>query len=138
MAARLATLTALLVGAPRLAFAAGPAATGPSAFMARAMALRDEAVAAGDQPFGAVVVLDARIIGEAASAVLRRGDANAHAEREALAAAARDRDSLAGAELYSSSRPCPLCEAAAWRAGIVRMVHGSALVDAGPPRPPRE
>ena len=41
---------------------------------------------------------------------------------------------LAGCVLVSTSRPCRMCEAAAGWAGISRMVHGAALIDAGAPQ----
>ncbi len=108
-------------------------------FMARAFEMRRRAIAAGDQGYGAVVVLDGRIIGQAPSAVISRGDVSAHAEREAIADARRRAGggSTWGAVLYSSSRPCPLCERAAYAAGIGRMIHGEDLTDAGPPQLPR-
>lgn len=104
--------------------------------MARALAMRSAAEAAGDQPYGAVVVQGSRIVGEASSAVIVAFDPTAHAEMQAIRDAARrlGRRDLAGATLYSSSRPCAMCEAAAYWAGIERMVHGSALMDAGAPR----
>ncbi len=104
--------------------------------LARANALRDEALRAGDQAYGAVVWLDGRIVGEAPSRVITRRDVDAHAEREALrdAQLRLGRDDLSGALLVSSSRPCALCEAAAARARIARMVHGDGT-DAGPPQP---
>jgi len=113
-----------------------PAAPGPRAFIERAYAMRALAERQGDQSYGAVVVRDGRIVGEAPSAVITKTDPTAHAEMEALRDAARrlkDRN-LAGATLYSSSRPCPMCEAAAYWAGIERMVHGRDLMDAGKPR----
>lgn len=108
----------------------------PAAFMGRARAISRRAETEGDQPYGAVVVLRGRIVGEAPSAVVTKADPTAHAEIQAIRDASRriGPASLVGAELYSSSRPCPMCEAAAFRAGIRRMVHGIALTDAGPPR----
>lgn len=104
--------------------------------MRRAQALRDQAVRAGDQPFGAVVLRGDAVVGEAPSRVVTATDPTAHAEMEALRDAARrlkTRD-LSGCVLVSTSRPCRMCEAAAGWAGISRMVHGEALTDAGPPR----
>lgn len=113
-------------------------ATDPAlrAAMRRAEALRDEALRAGDQPYGAVVLREGAIVGEAPSRVVTAGDARAHAEREALrdAALRLGGDRLAGCVLVSTSRPCPMCEAAAAKAGIARMIHGPALIDAGAPR----
>ena len=104
--------------------------------MRQAEALRDEAVNAGDQPYGAVVLLGDRIVGAAPSRVVIATDPTAHAEMEALRDAARrlQRRDLAGALLVSTSRPCRMCEAAAGWANIARMVHGTALTDAGAPR----
>jgi tRNA(Arg) A34 adenosine deaminase TadA len=115
-----------------------PAAAAPplQAAMRRAEDLRDEAVRAGDQAFGAVVLRDGEIVGAAPSRVVTAGDPTAHAEMEAIRDAARrlrTRD-LSGCVLVSTSRPCRMCEAAAGWAGISRMVHGSALTDAGAPR----
>ena len=113
-----------------------PDAPGPQAFMDRAFAMRRRAEAAGDQPYGAVVVRDGRLVGEAPSAVVTSRDPTAHAEMAAIrdAASRLGRRDLGGCTLYSSSRPCPMCEAAASWAGIERMIHGAALADAGAPR----
>ena len=119
---------------PVAAAAANPRT--PAEFMALAFAMRRQAVAAGDQPYGAVVVLDGRVVAEAPSAVVTKADPTAHAETEAIRQAERriGAAALAGAVLYSSSRPCAMCEANARRAGIARMIHGVALVDAGAPQ----
>lgn len=104
--------------------------------MRRAEALRDEAQRAGDQPYGAVVLHGARIVGAAPSRVVTATDPTAHAEMEAIRDAARAlrRRDLSGCVLVSTSRPCRMCEAAAAWAGISRMVYGEALIDAGAPR----
>jgi tRNA(Arg) A34 adenosine deaminase TadA len=102
---------------------------------AAAEAMRRLALSWGDQPYGAVVVQGDRIVGQGPSRVRQRNDPNAHAEREAI----RDvterfgAQVLKGAVLYSTSRPCALCEAAAAQAGIARMIHGENLEDAGAP-----
>ena len=90
----------------------------------------------GDQSYGAVLVLDGQLAGEGPSRVVKNQDVTAHAEREAIRDAQRrlGRASLAGAVLYSTSRPCALCEAAAAQAGVRRMYFGPALADAGMPR----
>ena len=104
--------------------------------MRRAEALRDDALRAGDQPFGAVVLRGELVVGAAPSRVVTATDPTAHAEMEAIRDAARrlrTRD-LSGCVLVSTSRPCRMCEAAAGWAGISRMVYGEALTDAGAPR----
>lgn len=104
--------------------------------MRRAEALRDEAVRAGDQAFGAVVLRGDAVVGAAPSRVVTANDPTAHAEMEAIRDAARrlGTRSLAGCVLVSTSRPCAMCEAAAGWAGISRMVYGQALTDGGAPR----
>jgi len=101
--------------------------------MRRAEALRDEALRAGDQPFGAVVLRGEFIVGVSPSRVVTATDPTADAEMEAIRGAARrlrTRD-LSGCVLVSTSRPCRMCEAAVGWAGISRMVCGEALTDAG-------
>lgn len=90
----------------------------------------------GDQSYGAVLVLDGVIIGAGPSRVVKNNDGTAHAEREALRDATRKlgRAHFPGAVLYSTSRPCSLCEAAAAEAQVSRMYFGASLTDAGVPR----
>jgi tRNA(Arg) A34 adenosine deaminase TadA len=105
------------------------------AFIEAAFRMKDEAIKSGDQPYGAVVVKDGRIIGFGPSRVVLKKDWTAHAEREAIREAqARLGNNLSGCLLYSSSRPCSNCEAAAHTAKIARMFHGSDATDAGSPR----
>jgi tRNA(Arg) A34 adenosine deaminase TadA len=103
--------------------------------MQRARDLRDQAMRDGDQPYGAVVLREDRIVGEAPSRVVTAADPTAHAEMEAIRDAARrlGKRDLSGCVLVSTSRPCRMCEAAAAWAHITRMVHGDALIDAGAP-----
>jgi len=118
----------------------GASATTPSRAaleraMHRARERRDEAIRAGDQAFGAVLLREELIVGEAPSRVVTAGDPTAHAEMEAIRDAVRrlkSRD-LSGCYLVSTSRPCRMCEAAASWARIDRMVYGDGLSDAGRP-----
>jgi tRNA(adenine34) deaminase len=105
-------------------------------FIAAAFKMKSEAIAAGDQPYGAVVVKSGGIIGYGPSRVVLKRDATAHAEREAIreAQARLGATDLSGCLLYSSSRPCAACERAAAAANIARMIHGADATDAGPPR----
>ena len=91
---------------------------------------------AGDQAYGAVVVKDGQILGFGPSRVVLKQDWTAHAEREAIreAQSLLGGADLSGCLLYSSSRPCSQCEAAAEEARIARMVCGPEATDAGPPR----
>lgn len=131
----LAAAMALLLGPLRAYAQAAPPHT--DAHWARlAEAMKQQALSWGDQPYGAVLVLNGALAGEGPSRVVKNSNPDAHAEREAIADAQRrlGRQTLAGAVLYSTSRPCRACEAAAARAGVARMVFGPALTDAGAPR----
>jgi tRNA(Arg) A34 adenosine deaminase TadA len=123
---------ALLAMPARRSFAAPP---GEKAFAVEAARQRDLAIAAGDQPYGAVVVFEGRIAGYGPSRVVVDRNPDAHAERVALADATRQLtpDQLARAVIYATSRPCPTCQAALARARIARMYVGPEAVDAGPP-----
>lgn len=126
----------LLAALPAWAGAAAAAEAPLRAAMRRAEALREQALRAGDQGYGAVVLCGEQVVGAAPSRVLTATDPTAHAEMEALRDAARrlrSRD-LSACVLVSTARPCRMCEAAAGWAGIARMVHGPELTDAGPPR----
>lgn len=105
-------------------------------FMERAYEMRRRAIVSGDQAFGAVVVKDGQVVGEGVSAVLTTPDPTAHGEMQAIRDAARRLGSakLNGCELYTTFRPCPMCETAAYWAGIERIFHGEAVTDAGAPR----
>jgi tRNA(Arg) A34 adenosine deaminase TadA len=106
------------------------------AFVAAAFRMKDEAIRRGDQPFGAVVVKDGRIVGDGPSRVVLKNDSTAHAEREAIrdAQARLGTAELSGCLLYSTSRACPMCERSAAGANIARMFYGADASDAGPPR----
>lgn len=101
--------------------------------MRRAIALASENVRSGrGGPFGAVIVKDGQIVGEAANAVTWKNDPTAHAEIEAIRAACRGLGSftLQGAEIYASCEPCPMCLAAIYWARIEHIWFGNTSADA--------
>jgi tRNA(Arg) A34 adenosine deaminase TadA len=113
-----------------------PVDPGDAAFIRRSLEMRRLAIDQGDQAYGAVVVRHGMIVGQSWSRVILDQDPTGHAEMSAIRDAARrlkDRN-LHSAVLYSSSRPCPMCEAAAYWAGIEAMIFGEDATRAGPPR----
>ena len=138
-------LTQAAAGLALLAGAGAAQSTGPDSpsgaaqrrWFDAALRMQQLALSWGDQPYGAVLVLNQAIVGDGPSRVVRNNDPEAHAEREAIRDAQRrlGRASLAGSILYSTARPCRACEAAAARAGVARMVFGPELRDAGAPTP---
>ena len=95
------------------------------------LATRNVKTAAGG-PFGALIVRDGRIVAEAVNTVTATNDPTAHAEVNAIRAAAKALGifSLAGCELYSSCQPCPMCLAAAWWARMDAIYYGASAADA--------
>lgn len=113
-----------------------PARPADSAFIDRAFEMRRLAVEKGDQAYGAIIVRDGVIIGQSWSRVILDQDPTGHAEMAAIRDAARrsnDRN-LSGAVMYSSSRPCPMCEAAAYWANISSLIYGQNANQAGAPK----
>lgn len=108
--------------------------TTPRELMARAHAMKRSAIAAGDQPYGAVLAIDGRLIGESPSRVATDRDPTAHAENSVIRDALRRSVDLTGATLYSTSIPCAMCQATAARAGVLKMIYSEDLIDAGAPR----
>lgn len=102
-------------------------------FLRRAIHLATQNVVSGKGgPFGAVVVLQGAIVAEGVNTVTASLDPTAHAEVNAIRAAARALGSftLAGCELYSSCQPCPMCLAAAHWARIDAIYYGASAADA--------
>jgi tRNA(adenine34) deaminase len=105
-------------------------------FVAGAFRLKEAAVRAGDQAYGALIVWNGQIAGYGPSRVRERGETAGHAEQVAIRDARQRlaRDDLAGCVMYSTSRPCGACERAAAQAKLSRMYYGQEATDAGAPR----
>lgn len=95
-------------------------------YMRQALREAEEAFAIGEVPIGAVLVLDGEIVAAAHNLRETRHDATAHAEllavRQACAALRRWR--LAGATLYVTVEPCPMCAGALVMSRVARVVYG--------------
>ena len=85
------------------------------------------AAAAGEIPVGAAIVLEGRIVAQAANRTIADVDPTAHAEIVALRAAASaiGNHRLAGATLYVTIEPCAMCAGAMVQARISRLVYGA-------------
>jgi len=96
--------------------------------MQRALELARRAQAEGEVPVGSVVVVDGKIAGEGWNRPISASDPTAHAEIQAMraAAAALKNYRLAGATLYVTLEPCEMCLGAMFHARIARAVFGAA------------
>ncbi len=109
----------------------------PSAAELEAMSVAlDEARAAlaeGEVPVGAVVVVGSQVVARRHNERELRRDPTAHAEMLALSDAASVLGTwrLTGASLVTSLEPCPMCGGAAVSARVSRLVFGAADPKAG-------
>jgi tRNA(adenine34) deaminase len=100
---------------------------GDEAFMREALALAEQAAAAGEVPVGAVVVKDGTIVGRGSNRPITSHDPTAHAEVVALrdAAARLGNYRLPGCELFVTLEPCAMCVGAMIHARVARVVYGA-------------
>ena len=98
-----------------------------TAFMRRALELAERAEAEGEVPIGAVVVHEGSIVGEGWNRPIAAADPTAHAEIQAMRAAAATLKNyrLTGATLYVTLEPCDMCLGAMFHARIARAVYGA-------------
>ena len=87
------------------------------------MAIEEAAAGIGARdggPFGAIIVLNGKVIGRGHNCVLSSNDPTAHAEISAIrnACAKENKPHLTGAVLYTNFEPCPMCLAAIYWADI--------------------
>ena len=96
------------------------------ALLRRAIELADEARAAGNHPFGALLAVDGVVVAEARNLVTTGPDATAHAETELVRVLERAGllDRLPDGVVYASTEPCPMCVGAMKWAGARRIVFG--------------
>jgi tRNA(adenine34) deaminase len=96
-------------------------------YMRRALELAKRAQDEGEVPIGAVVVLQEEIIGEGWNRPIAASDPTAHAEIQAMRAAALASRNyrLTGASLYVTLEPCEMCVGAMFHARIARAVYGA-------------
>jgi tRNA(adenine34) deaminase len=97
-------------------------------FMTVSIALAGAAAQAGEVPVGAVVVKGGHVIGTGFNAPISRHDPSAHAEIQAMRAAAAllGNYRLADCTLYVTLEPCAMCAGAIMHARISRLVFGAA------------
>ncbi|TAL72163.1 MAG: tRNA adenosine(34) deaminase TadA [Burkholderiaceae bacterium] len=98
------------------------------AFMQLALVQAREALAAGEVPVGAVLVRDGQVIATGRNSPVAAQDPTAHAEINALRAAARVLGNyrLDGCELFVTLEPCAMCAGAMLHARLKRVVFGAA------------
>lgn len=97
-------------------------------FMGEALKEARFAYSKDEVPIGAVVVHDGRVIARAHNLTQTLNDVTAHAEMQAITAAANALGGkyLAGCTLYVTVEPCPMCAGAIGWAQIPCIVYGTS------------
>lgn len=103
------------------------------AWMQLAIAQAEQAAAEGEVPVGAVVVRAGQVLAVGRNAVIAQQDPTAHAEVQALRAAAQALGNyrLEGCTLYTTLEPCAMCAGALLHARVGEVVFGAADPKAG-------
>lgn len=96
-------------------------------FMRLALCEAEKALAADEVPIGCVIVSQGQIIGRGYNLTETLSDVTAHAEIQAITAAAETLGGkyLPDATLYVTVEPCPMCAGAIGWAQISRIVYGA-------------
>jgi tRNA(adenine34) deaminase len=100
-------------------------------FMLAAIEQAKNAKAAGDLPFGAVVVCNGKIVGRGKAENNTIGDVTDHAELLSVRLACKnlERNTLKDCTIYCSNEPCLMCAAGIFQADIPRVVIGASRSD---------
>lgn len=94
-------------------------------------AARQSVVQGAGGPFGACIVRDGTVLAIASNRVLAQHDPTAHAEVAAIRAACAQLQThlLEGAEVYTTTEPCPMCFAALNWARVGKIYYGTNIAD---------
>jgi tRNA(adenine34) deaminase len=97
-------------------------------FMKKALLEAQDAFDKGEIPVGALVVVDNRVIAKSHNLTELLVDVTAHAEMQAITAAANfiGGKYLTGCTLYVTLEPCQMCAGALYWSQISRVVYGAA------------
>ena len=102
-------------------------------FMRIAIEKAEKGIAKGQEPFGACIARDGKIISVAHNTALADPDVTAHAEMNAIRMACEVLSTidLSGCEIYATFKPCRMCQEACERANISKIYYGSGPEDFG-------
>ncbi|MCI1290509.1 MAG: nucleoside deaminase [Lactobacillus sp.] len=99
-------------------------------FMQRAIDLSRLAVEHGNEPFGAVLVKDGKIVFENENQIHTASDPTFHAETGLIRRFCQETgtEDLSSYSLYTSCEPCMMCSAAMVWAKLGKMVYGASNI----------
>ncbi|WDP88516.1 MAG: nucleoside deaminase [Desulfobacter sp.] len=105
--------------------------TNDEKFMTKAIELAKQAVESGNEPFGAVLVKDEKIVFENENQIYTKTDPTFHAEAGLLHRFCQETHitDLSNYTLYSSCEPCFMCCGAMVWMKVGRLVYGASDID---------
>lgn len=103
-----------------------PTTAEDESFIRQSYAVAQEAVAHGNHPFGAVLVLDGRVVLRAENNVCSAKDPTGHAETNLMRLAGKElsEDERRRSILYTSTEPCIMCCGAIYWASVRKIRFG--------------
>src|ERR1700710_1815775 len=101
--------------------------------MDQALALAEQAAAAGEAPIGGVIMHNGEVLAAERNRMRDLNDPTAHAEMLAIRAALEKRSTgrLDGCDLYVTLEPCAMCAGAIAHARLRRLYYGAEDMKAG-------
>ena len=98
------------------------------AYIRTAHELAEEALAAGNPPFGSLLVLEGSVVETSTNTTATETDITAHPELKLARYAARElsEDERAACTMYTSTEPCAMCAGAIYYCGLGRVVYSVA------------
>lgn len=108
-------------------------------YLREAIRLSECARRKGNMPYGAVLVAaDGEVLASTENSIVTDRDVTAHAETNAFRSASKRFEArrIAGAAMYASGEPCPMCSGAIIRLGVRRVLFGIRAATAMPYMPP--
>jgi tRNA(Arg) A34 adenosine deaminase TadA len=95
-------------------------------YLRKCLSIAENSVTNGNHPFGALIVLDDKIVVSSGNQVVSLDDVTSHAELLLVqrAQAILDSEELTRSTLYTSTEPCPMCSGAIYWSGIKKVVFG--------------
>ena len=102
-------------------------------FMRKALNEAEIAFEKGEIPVGAVIVIDNKVIARGHNLTEQLNDVTAHAEMQAITAAANFLGGkyLKGCTLYVTLEPCQMCAGALYWSQISKVVYGARDLERG-------
>jgi len=102
-------------------------------YITRTYQLAKSAQEKGNQPFGALLVIDNSAVFTAENSIITDNDITRHAELNLVSMVTQELDpeSLSRSILYTSTEPCAMCTGAIFWAGISNIVYGCSAVMLG-------